>query len=239
MAVEPRVEDLLATIRLAIDSDINELDRTSPSRTTAQSSGTLTRGSIREMRVSYDQQPANVTESLSSLRDRVGRQKIENKVSVQNTIASPKPATRANLKPDGIGSILAGDSSRPLRVQPPLLRASYIDDEPLPEPVYQPAPIENNWVEPAPEPYYEPQNYQPQPYQPQALMSPQAAYDAQNSFQALTDTLMARALGDTDIDGMARDMLRPMLKNWLDDNLPPLVEKLVREEIERVARRGR
>jgi len=35
---------------------------------------------------------------------------------------------------------------------------------------------------------------------------------------------------------LVRDMLRPMLKVWLDDNLPPLVERLVRNEIERVAR---
>ena len=37
-------------------------------------------------------------------------------------------------------------------------------------------------------------------------------------------------------DEMAEEMLRPMLQQWLDDNLPTLVEKLVREEIERVAR---
>jgi cell pole-organizing protein PopZ len=34
-------------------------------------------------------------------------------------------------------------------------------------------------------------------------------------------------------------MLRPMLKSWLDENLPRLVERLVRAEIERVARRSR
>ena len=33
-------------------------------------------------------------------------------------------------------------------------------------------------------------------------------------------------------------LLRPMLQEWLDTNLPPLVERLVREEIERVVRRG-
>ncbi len=37
-------------------------------------------------------------------------------------------------------------------------------------------------------------------------------------------------------DEMAEQMLRPMLQDWLDDNLPSLVERLVREEIERVAR---
>ena len=39
-------------------------------------------------------------------------------------------------------------------------------------------------------------------------------------------------------DEMAEEMLRPMLQDWLDDNLPTLVERLVREEIERVARGG-
>ena len=38
------------------------------------------------------------------------------------------------------------------------------------------------------------------------------------------------------LDEMAEEMLRPMLQDWLDNNLPMLVERLVREEIERVAR---
>ncbi|XHE14599.1 cell division protein PopZ [Agrobacterium deltaense] len=41
------------------------------------------------------------------------------------------------------------------------------------------------------------------------------------------------------IEDMAADMLRPMLQDWLEDNLPTLVERLVREEIERVARGSR
>ena len=38
---------------------------------------------------------------------------------------------------------------------------------------------------------------------------------------------------------MAREMLRPMIKAWLDENLPAMVERLVRAEIQRVARGGR
>jgi cell pole-organizing protein PopZ len=34
-------------------------------------------------------------------------------------------------------------------------------------------------------------------------------------------------------------MLKPMLKTWLEENLPSLVERLVRAEIERVSRGGR
>jgi len=38
------------------------------------------------------------------------------------------------------------------------------------------------------------------------------------------------------IVGLTREMLRPLLKTWLDDNLPAIVERLVAAEIERVAR---
>ena len=41
------------------------------------------------------------------------------------------------------------------------------------------------------------------------------------------------------MEDMAEEMMRPMLQEWLDDNLPRIVERLVREEIERVARGGR
>ncbi|MCY0095234.1 PopZ family protein [Hoeflea ulvae] len=40
-------------------------------------------------------------------------------------------------------------------------------------------------------------------------------------------------------DEIAEEMLKPMLTQWLDDNLPTLVERLVREEIERVSRGNR
>src|SRR3546814_20322293 len=38
------------------------------------------------------------------------------------------------------------------------------------------------------------------------------------------------------VEDLIREMLRPMLKEWLDANLPGLVDRLVRQEIERVAR---
>jgi cell pole-organizing protein PopZ len=38
------------------------------------------------------------------------------------------------------------------------------------------------------------------------------------------------------VEDLMKEMLRPMLKAWLDDNLPSLVERLVRAEIERVTR---
>ncbi|AYG66007.1 MULTISPECIES: DUF2497 domain-containing protein [unclassified Rhizobium] len=66
------------------------------------------------------------------------------------------------------------------------------------------------------------------------LMSEAAGAHVTRSFEelaAIVDGGPRRSL-----DELAQEMLRPMLQEWLDDNLPTLVERLVREEIERVAR---
>jgi uncharacterized protein len=44
--------------------------------------------------------------------------------------------------------------------------------------------------------------------------------------------------GETSLEGLVRDMLRPMLKDWLDSNLPSLVEAMVSREIERITKKG-
>lgn len=43
--------------------------------------------------------------------------------------------------------------------------------------------------------------------------------------------------GETSLEGLVREMLRPMLAEWLDKNLPPMVEDLVRQEIERIVKK--
>lgn len=55
-----------------------------------------------------------------------------------------------------------------------------------------------------------------------------------SSLSSLAEALPQRAAPD--LDAMAEEMLRPMLQEWLDNNLPSLVERLVRAEIERIAR---
>jgi uncharacterized protein len=44
--------------------------------------------------------------------------------------------------------------------------------------------------------------------------------------------------GETSLEGLTRELLRPMLKDWLDTNLPAMVEALVAKEIERIAKKG-
>jgi hypothetical protein len=41
--------------------------------------------------------------------------------------------------------------------------------------------------------------------------------------------------GETSLEGLVREMLRPMLAEWLDKNLPGMVEKMVQAEIARIA----
>ena len=71
----------------------------------------------------------------------------------------------------------------------------------------------------------------------EALMSPEAREAAALSFGALSANLAVRSAELA--DELVRETLRPMLKQWLDDNLPAIVERLVRAEIQRVARGGR
>ncbi|HLH91357.1 MAG TPA: DUF2497 domain-containing protein [Xanthobacteraceae bacterium] len=66
------------------------------------------------------------------------------------------------------------------------------------------------------------------------LLSPATTAAVDSAFNSLAQTVLIR--NDLTLDGMVREMLRPMLKAWLDDNLPNMVERLVRAEIERVSR---
>jgi cell pole-organizing protein PopZ len=66
------------------------------------------------------------------------------------------------------------------------------------------------------------------------LLSNVTSAAVDSAFNTLAQTVLvqnARTLED-----LVREMLRPLLKAWLDDNLPGMVERLVRAEIERVSR---
>ena len=86
--------------------------------------------------------------------------------------------------------------------------------------------------------------FEPAPRQPpqpapatRSLLSARVNAAVTASFDDLTRALALN--GSRNIDQTVEDLLRPMLKGWLEDNLPSLVERLVREEIERVSRGGR
>ncbi len=81
-------------------------------------------------------------------------------------------------------------------------------------------------------PAFDPPSYDGPPAQP--ILSRSTVSAVELAFNSLAHTVLsnnARTLED-----LVKEMLRPMLKSWLDDNLPGLVERIVKAEIERVSR---
>lgn len=69
---------------------------------------------------------------------------------------------------------------------------------------------------------------------PSDLMSAGASKAVSSAFGNLNHLVMSQ--NARTLDEIVTEMMRPMLREWLDDNLPPLVEKLVKDEIQRISR---
>jgi hypothetical protein len=67
-----------------------------------------------------------------------------------------------------------------------------------------------------------------------SLLSSSTTAAVDSAFNSLAHTVLVQ--NSRTLDDLVREMLRPMLKAWLDDNLPNMVERMVRAEIERVSR---
>jgi cell pole-organizing protein PopZ len=97
--------------------------------------------------------------------------------------------------------------------------------EPEPEPERAPEPE----LPPQPEPVAE------APAPVSALVSDHVAAAAAATFGRLTANIGMPA-SDRTLEDVVREMLRPMLQQWLDDNLPAIVQEAVQAEVERIAR---
>ena len=83
-------------------------------------------------------------------------------------------------------------------------------------------------------PAFEPPPFESSASPAQQILSRSTVSAVESAFNSLANTVLsnnARTLED-----LVKEMLRPMLKSWLDDNLPGLVERIVKAEIERVSR---
>ena len=130
--------------------------------------------------------------------------------------------------------------------------------QPAPQPVEEPASdsldlteqmaapeFEERAPEPPPpsEPPAPPRAMEPPPRRPHydggeggehGLVSAATTAAVDSAFNTLAQTVPVQN-GRT-LEDLVKEMLRPQLKTWLDDNLPGMVERLVRAEIERVSR---
>jgi cell pole-organizing protein PopZ len=106
------------------------------------------------------------------------------------------------------------------------------EPEPEPEPEPAPAPVA---AAPRPAPAPEPAPEADE----DSLLDAAPASLAAGMFAALSDNLRVSSEQGQTLEGIVREMMRPMLKKWLDDNLPAIVEEKVQAEVERIARRRR
>uniref|UniRef100_Q07MZ8 DUF2497 domain-containing protein n=1 Tax=Rhodopseudomonas palustris (strain BisA53) TaxID=316055 RepID=Q07MZ8_RHOP5 len=170
------------------------------------------------------------------------------------------PAADASNNQDDIDALLAGldgsTTEEEIRPAPPEALPpeedevfDLTDDMALPDPG---PPLESDVVfaevarreiaPPEPEPSWDealteaapppPVSHAPPP--PSQMLSHSTVAAVESAFNSLAHTVLsnnARTLED-----LVKEMLRPMLKSWLDDNLPQLVERIVKAEIERVSR---
>lgn len=120
-----------------------------------------------------------------------------------------------------IRAIIADDTAPP-KTGPQLVYASDAPARPAPEASRKAEPVAA-----APE----------APSEDEPLLSEAAGAAVSGSFRALGESMAAH--GAKVAEDIAREMLRPMLKTWLDDNMPAMVERLVRAEIQRVTQLGR
>ena len=74
------------------------------------------------------------------------------------------------------------------------------------------------------------------------LLEPATAAAVSSAFSKLNAPRispdMPLTAGGLTVEAMIREMMRPMLKEWLEENLPSMVERIVTQEIERVSRGG-
>ncbi len=109
-----------------------------------------------------------------------------------------------------------------------------IDTDPEPEPDFgaepeEEAPIEVEMQDPKPSSY--------EPDDDSDLLTNQAETAAYDAFSELARKTAVEHGGIT-LEEIVRTELKPLLRDWLDRNLPKIIERLVQEELDRVAKRA-
>ena len=210
-AQEPSMEEILASIRRIISDE-----ETPPADADASAASEDVAGDGGE-EMSQD--------DLDKLFDSDGDMELD--VVEPEAPAVEEPETEAEPAAEAEAEAEADDV---LELTEDLALAEPEDDLELvdiaPEPEVEPEPIAEEPVDAIVEPVMAAAT--------EELLSPGANQAVQSAFNDLASTILsnnARTLED-----LVKEMLRPMLKTWLDQNLPPMVERLVRQEIERVSR---
>jgi cell pole-organizing protein PopZ len=251
------MDDLLASIRRAIHDeglDILESDDVSAMEDDESEKGKSEKAIAPTSRPAVEQPQEDNSNEIISLRNKIARE-LNKDLGAPHLSVVPAPRTEPGspsprIAP-GFKSLLGGEKT-PRAILPdthqpkPVSRAAAVPSAPRrTQPVHSVRPSQEG-------PSKSGTSFRPPfgqtstglrslqlPMGNDGMISPETSDMTAHSFTRLAEQVFGREEGARSIDDLARELLHPMLKKWLDENLPRLVERLVREEIERVARRGR
>lgn len=137
-----------------------------------------------------------------------------------NEPLSPPPPAPPSVAPRGLDAF---EEQRP--VAPP----------PIATPAPSPTPAQGATTTASPAPIA---GAAPEPDAP-SVVSPATVEATRGALGALSRLIVKpEADSDNTLEGLVRDMLRPMLSDWLDQNLPRLVEQMVAREIAKITRQN-
>jgi cell pole-organizing protein PopZ len=182
------------------------------------------------------QQEPSMEEILASIRRIISEDGAAAGADAKPEQPKPEPPkadvlelTEVVEEPEEIAPESAEEPAEP--AEEPAAEIELRDEEPAPE------PPEMRIVPSAPQ-----QQPQPEPAADiQGLIGPNAAAAATSALTSLVQAVDASrggtpiGHGNRTIEDLVKDVMRPMIKDWLDTNLPRLVERLVRKEIERLS----
>lgn len=209
-ATEPSMEDILSSIRQIIadeDAPAAEAEQANDQSAVDDAFDSIDVSGDEEM--STDDVDALFDDVPVVSDDDLGFDSVDDDDDDILELSAPEPAVAAS--PEPVVAASAEEESIGLS----------FDEEGVVEVETAPAPV------PAPAP-----KAAPAPAKTESLISENVAASVKSSFGALHGGMGVSS--SSTIEGLVSEMLRPMLKEWLDENLPETVERLVREEIQRI-----
>ncbi len=218
-SAEPSMEEILASIRriIADEPDAKEAPaapKSTPAKVAAAKPEVevMAKPALEDEHISED--------DLDKLFAQSGDDETEPEMDVDDADDGEEPEVL------DLADVATVDEMEPLELVEGLKEdeAEVAFAEPEPEPVRRPEPAKAEVPRSRPE---------PEPSVEEHLVSAAASATVQSAFGQLSHTVLAA--NARTLDDLVKEMLRPMLRAWLDENLPVIVERLVRAEIERVS----
>ena len=172
---------------------------------------------------------------LASIRRILAEEEVEEATPEATPEPEPEPIPEPEPEPEPT------PEPEPEPIPEPEPEVSF---EPEPEPVFEPAPPPEPEPQPIPEVMAEILELTPDMVASEILSQPtaRASVDVLSELAAKIldrrDMHVSSSSSEMTLEGIVREMLKPILREWLDRNLPYLIERLVKKEIDFMVNRA-